>query len=84
MNRASPPSPPSPYTPRNLDAAIAHLERAIEADREAAVFGLHYWLERVQQALATPGIVIAQTRRLEHLRQRLVVSAEAATAINSR
>ncbi len=74
----------SPYTARNLDAAIAHLELAIEADREAAVFGPHYWLERVRQAGATPGIVIAQTRRLERLAQHLIASSESAIEINSR
>ncbi|WP_322055077.1 hypothetical protein [Paraburkholderia bannensis] len=61
----------SPYAVRDLDAAIAHLEIAVKADARAGVFGTRYWLERVRQAKATPGIVIAQARRLERLQKQL-------------
>lgn len=57
----------SPYTIKNLDAAIAHLEHAVRFDCTTPVFGQTYWHARVCQASLTPGITPAQLRRLQRL-----------------
>ncbi|MCP3711072.1 hypothetical protein M3I54_29535 [Paraburkholderia sp. CNPSo 3274] len=57
----------SPYTAKNLDGAITHLELAIAFDDNIAVFGRRYWLDRVQRIASTPEIMPAQARRLGHL-----------------
>lgn len=57
----------SPYTIKNLDAAIAHLEHAIRIDCTQSVFGRNYWHARVRQASLTPTITPAQLRRLDLL-----------------
>ena len=57
----------SPYTIKNLDAAIAHLEHAIRVDRTHSVFGRGYWHARVREASLTPTITPAQLRRLARL-----------------
>lgn len=57
----------SPYTIKNLDAAIAHLEHAIRADCTQPVFGKPYWHARVRQASLTPTITPSQLRRLKVL-----------------
>ena len=62
---------PSPYTIKNLDGAIAHLEVAITADAAMAIFGRRYWRERMQQIGSTPGILPPQMRRLQELLKRL-------------
>jgi hypothetical protein len=61
----------SPYTAKNLDSAIAHLEVAIAVDDNTAVFGRRYWRDRVQQVALTPGIMPTQTRRLQSLLDQL-------------
>lgn len=61
----------SPYTAKNLDGAITHLEIAVAVDDNIAVFGRRYWLDRVQRIASTPGIMPAQARRLRHLLDRL-------------
>jgi hypothetical protein len=61
----------SPYTAKNLDGAIAHLETAIAVDDNIAVFGRRYWRDRVQQIVLTPGIMATQARRLQHLLDQL-------------
>jgi hypothetical protein len=43
----------SPYTIKNLDDAIAHLEVAIAADSAMAIFGHRYWRDRVQKIGST-------------------------------
>ncbi|MBK5169458.1 hypothetical protein [Paraburkholderia domus] len=62
----------SPYTIKNLDDAIAHLEAAIGADHRKSLFGPRYWYSRVLQVGSTPGIMQAQSRRLKRLLDRLV------------
>lgn len=57
----------SPYTIKNLDAAIAHLEQVVRFDCTMPVFGQGYWHARVRQACLTPGITHAQLRRLQRL-----------------
>ena len=61
----------SPYTAKNLDGAITHLEIAVAVDDNIAVFGRRYWLDRVQRIASTPQIMPAQARRLRHLLDRL-------------
>lgn len=61
----------SPYTAKNLDGAITHLEIAVAVDNNIAVFGRRYWLDRVQRIASTPEIMPAQARRLRHLLDRL-------------
>ena len=43
----------SPYTARNVDAAIRHLERVLSAEGANSLFGQTYWRSRVQQVSAT-------------------------------
>lgn len=62
--------PLSPYTIQNLDAAIAHLEIAMNADQTMAIFGQSYWHGRVLELRSTPGIMHAQERRLLRLMDR--------------
>ena len=64
----------SPYTIKNLDAAIAHLEQVVRFDCTTPVFGHGYWHARVRQACLTPGITPAQLRRLQRLLAMLTAS----------
>ncbi|CAB3808162.1 hypothetical protein LMG28688_06703 [Paraburkholderia caffeinitolerans] len=61
----------SPYTAKNLDGAIAHLEIVVAVDDNIAVFGRRYWRDRVERIASTPQIVPAQARRLRHLLDQL-------------
>ncbi|MFM0703592.1 hypothetical protein [Paraburkholderia sediminicola] len=61
----------SPYTIKNLDAAIVHLEITIAAERKTPVLGANYWRSRMQEVRSTPDILPAQLRRLQHLLVRL-------------
>lgn len=61
----------SPYTAKNLDGAITHLEIAVAVDDNIAVFGRRYWLDRVQRMASTPQIMPGQARRLRHLLDQL-------------
>ena len=64
----------SPYTIKNLDAAISHLEQAVRFDCTTPVFGPGYWHARVRQACLTPSITPAQLRRLQRLLAILTAS----------
>lgn len=66
--------PLSPYTIQNLDAAIAHLEIAMNADQGMAIFGQSYWHGRVLELRSTPGIMHAQERRLLLLMDRFAAT----------
>lgn len=61
----------NPYSAKNLDDAITHVEIAVAFDDNIAVFGRRYWLERVQRMASTPLIVPAQVRRLQNLLDQL-------------
>ncbi|WP_213308670.1 hypothetical protein [Paraburkholderia sacchari] len=61
----------SPYTAKNLDSAIAHLEIVVAVDDNIAVFGRRYWRDRVERIASTPQIVPAQARRLRLLLDQL-------------
>ncbi|WP_052409405.1 hypothetical protein [Paraburkholderia oxyphila] len=61
----------NPYTAKNLDGAITHLEIAVAVDDNIAVFGRRYWLDRVERMASTPQIVPAQARRLRYLLDQL-------------
>lgn len=62
----------SPYTAKNLDSAITHLEYAVAIDGNIAVFGRSYWLDRARQIATTSQILPAQSRRLQSLLDRLM------------
>lgn len=68
--------PLSPYTIQNLDAAIAHLEVAMNADQGMAIFGQSYWHGRVLELRSTPGIMHAQERRLLLLMDRFEATGQ--------
>jgi len=61
----------SPYTLRNVDAAIGHLERVLSAEGANSLFGQTYWRTRVQQVRATRGLQREQRARLERLMKLL-------------
>ncbi|MGA7778641.1 MAG: hypothetical protein WCA85_13170 [Paraburkholderia sp.] len=70
----------SPYSIKNLDSAIGHLERVINDERALLIFGPIYWRMRIQQAHATPGIMHTQLRRLRKLLDLLDAATPRATA----
>jgi hypothetical protein len=61
----------SPYTPQNLDIAIAHLEQVLCAEGADSLFAQAYWRGRVLQAYATRGLMRTQQERLQRLLDRL-------------
>ena len=61
----------SPYTTRNVDAAIVHLERVLSAEGANSLFGQTYWRTRVRQVSATRGLHREQRARLERLMKLL-------------
>ena len=64
----------SPYTPQNLDIAIAHLERVLCAEGADSLFAQAYWRGRVLQAYATRGLMHTQQERLQRLLDRLATA----------
>jgi hypothetical protein len=65
---------PSPYTLKNIDAAITHLERVLRSEGADSLFAQTYWRGRVLQAVATPGLMRTQKKRLQRLLDRIAVS----------
>jgi hypothetical protein len=61
----------SPYTIRNLDAAIAHLERVMADKNALVIFDAAYWRSRIRQAEVTPGVMHTQRLRLRALHAKL-------------
>ncbi|MBC8742914.1 hypothetical protein F6X40_41360 [Paraburkholderia sp. UCT31] len=57
----------SPYTFRNIDPAIGHLEQVLGAEGAESLFSRTYWRGRVLQALATQGLSPNQQQRLQRL-----------------
>jgi hypothetical protein len=57
----------SPYTPQNLDTAIADLERVLCAEGANSLFAQAYWRGRALQAYATQGLMQTQGERLRLL-----------------
>jgi hypothetical protein len=57
----------SPYTFRDIDPAIAHLEQVLGAEGADSLLSRTYWRGRVFQALATPGLLPNQQQRLQRL-----------------
>jgi hypothetical protein len=57
----------SPYTFRNIEVAISHLERVLNKDGADSLLPLAYWRGRILQALATPGLTPRQKERLRRL-----------------
>ncbi|MGF6644275.1 hypothetical protein P3T17_002413 [Paraburkholderia sp. GAS82] len=68
----------SPYTIRDLDAAITHLERVKVNDSALAIFASTSRRSRIRQVEATPGVMPAQLRRLKTLLTRLDHATRAA------
>lgn len=67
----------SPYTAKNIDAAILHIERVLAIDGATRVFGQHYWEARVAQIGATPGLTPGQRARVSRLPKLLESATEA-------
>jgi hypothetical protein len=61
----------SPYTLRDIDPAIAHLEQVLGAEGAHALFSRIYWRGRVLQASATPGLLPNQQQRLQRLLENI-------------
>ena len=80
---SSPPRSVSPYTIRNLDAAIAHLERVTAHDNAFTIFGAVYWRMRIYEAQATPGVMHPQLLRLRALLERIDGAYAPAAAVQS-
>lgn len=57
----------SPYTVRNIEPAIDHLEQVLSAEGADSLFSQAYWRVRVLQALATAGLLPNQRKRLQQL-----------------
>ncbi|SEI26303.1 hypothetical protein [Paraburkholderia hospita] len=62
---------PSPYTFRDIDAAIAHLETVLDTDGASSLFSRTYWRDRVLQASSTTGLAPKQQQRLHRLLERI-------------
>lgn len=65
------PAVTSPFTARNVDAAIGHLERVLSAEGANSLFGQTYWRRRVLQVSATRGLQREQRARLDRLMKLL-------------
>jgi hypothetical protein len=61
----------SPYTFRDIDVAIAHLEQVLRAEGAHALFSRIYWRGRVLQARATPELLRNQQQRLQRLLENI-------------
>ena len=57
----------SPYTIKNVDAAIAHLEQVLCVECADSVLGQSYWRARVLQVSRTSGSMQTQWKRLQRL-----------------
>jgi hypothetical protein len=64
----------SPYTFRNIDAAITHLEHILSGEGATSLFSKTYWRGRVLQASATSGLAPKQRQRLHRLLERIDAS----------
>jgi hypothetical protein len=62
---------PSPYTFRDIDAAISHLETVLDTEGARSLFSPAYWRERILQASATKGLGPKQRQRLHRLLERI-------------
>lgn len=66
----------SPYTAKNIDDAIVHLERVLAIDGAMRVLGQRYWQARVLQVSATPGLTPGQRARVARLAKLLASATE--------
>lgn len=57
----------SPYTAKNVDDAIAHLERVLLLKGVTTVLGKNYWQKRVTQIATTQGLTPGQRARIARL-----------------
>ena len=65
---------PSPYTFRDIDAAISHLETVLDSGGARSLFSPTYWRERILQASTTKGLNPKQQQRLHRLLERISAS----------
>jgi hypothetical protein len=68
---AEQPRPASPYTGKNVDDAIAHLERVLSVPGVTCVLGRDYWHTRVTELFACPTLAPMQKARISRLAQML-------------
>ncbi|CAD6543306.1 hypothetical protein LMG28140_03901 [Paraburkholderia metrosideri] len=71
----------SPYTAKNIDEALTHLERVLSVEGATTVLGRHYWHGRVAQIGATLGLTPRQRARVARLPQ-LLADAQSAQCEN--
>jgi hypothetical protein len=64
---AAPRDMASPYTAKNIDEALTHLERVLAIKDATTVLGRHYWQARVAQISATSALTPGQRARVERL-----------------
>jgi hypothetical protein len=69
--KAERPRPASPYTGKNVDDAIAHLERVLSVPGATCVLGRDYWHTRVTELFACPALAPIQKARISRLAQLL-------------
>jgi hypothetical protein len=68
----------SPYTAKNIDQALSHLEFVLAVSEVTAVLGMQYWRARVAQIGATSGLTPGQRARMARL-PKLLAQAENAS-----
>jgi hypothetical protein len=76
-NLARPAAAVSPYTAKNVDEALAHLERVLSVNGATTVLGLHYWRARLAQIGATSGLTPGQRVRVARLPKLLAQAQDA-------
>ncbi|WP_224011843.1 hypothetical protein [Paraburkholderia tropica] len=57
----------APYCAKTIDAALAHLERALSIDVDCTIFDQRYWRQRLMHLYATPGLLPAHRARVQRL-----------------
>lgn len=67
----------SPYTAKNIDQALAHLEFVLSVSEVTAVLGMQYWRARVAQVGATSGLTPGQRARMARLPKLLAQAQNA-------
>jgi len=65
------PRPASPYTGKNVDGAITHLERVLSVPGATCVLGRDYWHTRVTELFVCPALAPIQKARISRLAQLL-------------
>jgi hypothetical protein len=61
----------SPYTSKNVDGAIAHLERVLSVNGAAALFGRDYWNARLSEVARCPALTPTHHTHIARLSRTL-------------